>query len=48
MATTHAHVIEMLRAIPGYIELFAKAFPDDPDPINIKNVANAIALFEAT
>ncbi|HEX2479583.1 MAG TPA: cytochrome-c peroxidase [Geminicoccaceae bacterium] len=48
MATTHAHVIETLRAIPGYVELFAKAFPDDPDPVNIENVTDAIALFEAT
>jgi hypothetical protein len=37
MATTHAHVVEMLNATPGYVELLAKAFPDDPDPINIEN-----------
>jgi cytochrome c peroxidase len=48
MASTHEHVIEMLRAIPGYIEMFAKAFPDDPDPISIKNVTDSIALLEAT
>ena len=38
----------MLSAIPGYVEMFAKAFPEDSDPINIKNVTDAIALFEAT
>ena len=48
MASTHAHVVEMLSAIPGYVEMFAKAFPEDPDPISIKNVTDSIALFEAT
>jgi cytochrome c peroxidase len=48
MATTHAHVIEQLSAIPGYVAMFQKAFPEDADPINIKNVEDAIALFEAT
>jgi cytochrome c peroxidase len=48
MASTHEHVVEMLSAIPGYVDMFAKAFPDDPDPINIKNVTDSIALFEAT
>lgn len=48
MASTHQHVVEMLNAIPGYGVVFKKAFPDDPDPINIKNVTDAIALFEAT
>jgi cytochrome c peroxidase len=48
MATTHQHVIEQLSAIPGYVAMFQKAFPEDADPINIKNVEDAIALFEAT
>jgi len=48
MASTHGHVVEMLIAIPGYVEMFAKAFPDDPEPISIKNVTDSIALFEAT
>jgi cytochrome c peroxidase len=48
MASTHEHVVEMLSAIPGYVELFAKAFPEDSDPINIENVTDSIALFEAT
>jgi signal transduction histidine kinase len=48
MATTREHVIEKLRAIPGYVELFAKAFSDDSDPINIENVTDSIALFEVT
>jgi cytochrome c peroxidase len=28
--------------------MFAKAFPEDSDPISIKNVTDSIALFEAT
>jgi cytochrome c peroxidase len=48
MASTHQHVVEMLSAIPGYVEMFAKAFPEDSDPISIKNVTDSIALFEAT
>jgi cytochrome c peroxidase len=48
MATTHEHVIEQLRAIPGYVAMFEKAFPADPDPLDIANVEDAIALFEAT
>ena len=48
MATTHAHVIEQLSSIPGYVAMFQKAFPGDADPLNIKNVEDAIALFETT
>jgi cytochrome c peroxidase len=48
MATTHEHVIEQLSAIPGYVAMFQKAFPEGPDPLNIKNVEDSIALFEAT
>jgi cytochrome c peroxidase len=48
MATTHQHVIEQLSAIPGYVAMFHKAFPEDAEPLNIKNVEDAIALFEAT
>jgi cytochrome c peroxidase len=48
MGTTHQHVVEQLSDIPGYVAMFKKAFPDDPKPINIKNVEDAIALFEAT
>src|SRR4026209_2733946 len=48
MATTHQHVIEQLSGIPGYVALFQKAFPEDSQPLNIKNVEDSIALFEAT
>jgi cytochrome c peroxidase len=48
MATTHDHVVEMLNAIPGYAGVFRAAYPDADDPITIENVADAIALYEAT
>ncbi len=39
---------ERLEAIPEYRKLFKEAFPGDRDPVNIKNVAKAIAAFERT
>lgn len=48
MASTHEHVVAMIQAIPGYLPAFEKAFPDDGAPINIDNIQNSIALFEAT
>lgn len=35
-----------LKAIPGYVEAFKKAFPADPSPISFGNVAQAIGAFE--
>jgi cytochrome c peroxidase len=37
-----------LVAIAGYPELFAKAFPEEADPVNQKNWANAIGAYERT
>ncbi len=48
MASPAAHVTEQLKGIPGYAEVFAKAFPGEPDPIALPNVQKAIAVFEAT
>jgi cytochrome c peroxidase len=39
-------VVKVLKAIPGYPELFATAFPDDKDPLNYDNVGTAIGAFE--
>ena len=44
----YAEAMNKLKAIPGYADLFAKAFPDDKDPINQKNWGMAIAAFERT
>ena len=48
MGTTEKHVVEQLKATPGYVEKFQQAFPDESNPLNFDNVRNAIALFEAT
>jgi cytochrome c peroxidase len=41
-----AKVIEKLKSIPQYIDLFKKAFPDDKDPVTYDNLAKAIGAFE--
>lgn len=48
MASPEVHVAEQLKGIPGYADLFAKAFPGEPDPISLPNAQKAIAVFEAT
>ena len=48
MASPTAHVAEQLKGIPGYRDLFAKAFPGESDPITLANAQKAIAVFEAT
>ena len=48
MDTTPEHVIEQLKGIPGYLPVFAKAFPGVADPLTFDNVRKAIAVFEAT
>ena len=48
MASPTAHVAEQLKGIPGYRDLFAKAFPGKSDPITLANAQKAIAVFEAT
>jgi len=37
-----------LKAIPGYVELFQKAFPGEPEPVTIGNWGKAIGAFERT
>jgi len=41
-----AHVESILKGIPGYAPLFAKAFPQDKQPITYDNVGKAIGMFE--
>lgn len=48
MGTTPGHAVEELKGIPGYVEAFGKAFPDEIDPLRYDNIARAIAVFEAT
>lgn len=47
MAATPEYVIEVLKSIPEYVQLFKEAFPGK-NPITFDNVANAIEVFEAT
>jgi len=39
-------VVETLKSIPQYVELFQKAFPGEKDPVNFENAAKAIGVFE--
>ncbi len=40
------YVIRVLKSIPGYVEAFAKAFPDDEEPLTYENMGRAIGAFE--
>ncbi len=39
-------VTSVLRSIPGYAELFAKAFPGQAEPVSYENAGRAIGAFE--
>ncbi len=41
-------VMEKLKKVPAYVELFKKAFPDEKEPMTYHNLATAIAAFEET
>lgn len=46
MAGREAELIDRLKAVPLYRELFAKAFADDAEPINVANITRALASFQ--
>ncbi|BCM17541.1 cytochrome-c peroxidase [Mesorhizobium sp. J8] len=48
MGTSPERAVAELKGIPGYVEAFGKAFPDEINPLNYDNIAEAIAAFEAT
>ncbi len=48
MASPKEHVSEQLAAIPGYVTIFGRAFPGEPNPVSLANAQKAIAVFEAT
>ncbi|MFC4729243.1 cytochrome-c peroxidase [Coralloluteibacterium thermophilus] len=48
MNNTPERVVATLRSMPAYVEAFAAAYPDDPDPVSFDNVARALEAFEAT
>jgi cytochrome c peroxidase len=39
-------VIAVLESIPGYVQMFKKAFPGESKPVSLKNVGEAIGAFE--
>lgn len=39
-------VVAVLNGIPGYVEAFRRAFPNDADPLTFENFGLAIAAFE--
>jgi cytochrome c peroxidase len=41
-----AQVLKVLGSMPGYVEMFAKAFPKEKAPLTYKNVGVAIGAFE--
>ncbi|HEV3339793.1 MAG TPA: cytochrome c peroxidase [Pirellulales bacterium] len=44
----HPAAVAKLNAIPGYAELFRKAFPDDADPVTAENWGRAVGAYERT
>ena len=41
-------LLDRLRAVSLYRTLFARSFPDDPDPFSVANVTRAMAAFQRT
>jgi cytochrome c peroxidase len=48
MNATPMLVEETLISMPGYVEQFKKAFPQEGSPVTFDNVAKALEVFEAT
>lgn len=48
MASSGEHVVEQLKAIPGYEDDFKSAYPEASDPVTLENSTKAIEVFEAT
>ncbi|MBA4017949.1 MAG: cytochrome-c peroxidase [Pirellula sp.] len=43
-----ATALARINAIPGYVEQFRAAFPDQPDPITAENYGKAVGAYERT
>ncbi|HLR45686.1 MAG TPA: cytochrome-c peroxidase [Deinococcales bacterium] len=48
MNNTPERVISTLASMPGYVDMFADAFPEEEDPVTFENIALAIEVFEST
>lgn len=40
--------VDRIASMPAYVALFTEAFPDESEPLNYANIANAIGAFERT
>ena len=45
-APSEAHVVAVLASMPGYVDAFAAAFPEDDTSLSYDNMARAIGAFE--
>ncbi len=45
---SYESVEKILKGIPGYVEMFKKAFPGEKDPVTADNFAKAVGAFERT
>ncbi len=43
-----ATVTARIKAVPGYADLFRKAFPGETDPVTVANVSKAVGAYERT
>jgi len=41
-------IVSQLKSIPEYVVIFRKSFPEDGDPINLENIAEAISSYLKT
>lgn len=48
MGNSPEQIMQTLASMPGYVDLFRKAFPGQPDPASFDNMVKAIEAFEAT
>ncbi|MGE5301556.1 MAG: cytochrome-c peroxidase, partial [Acidobacteriota bacterium] len=48
MNNTPEMAVITLKSMPGYAEMFAKAYPGEKDPVTFDKMAEAIEVFEAT
>jgi len=48
LAGLDTELIDRMRAVPRYQELFPRAFPDEPDAFSVKSITRALSAFERT
>jgi cytochrome c peroxidase len=48
MSVTPEQLVQTLVSMPGYVEQFHRAFPNQPNPVSFENFAKAIEAFDAT